>query len=263
MKVLLLVVAVAVLFLAAIWLLQEHLIFFPQPLVSTSHLPRDAEAIEVRVSDGTVLRGWMRKARTSPAPLLLYFSGNAEEVSWTLADRRWPDDWAIAAVNYRGYGESQGRPGEAALRSDALAIYDALASRRDIRPDHIAVMGRSLGTGVAIHVASARRVVATILVSPYDSLVAIGSGHYPWLPVRWMLKHRFDVLPLARNAEGPMLAIVADDDSIIPRRHSRALFEAWRGTKQWREIARTDHNTLSTPDAFWQEIRSFLDAQNR
>lgn len=254
----LLVIAFAALLLAALWLLQERLIFFPQPLVSTSHIPPEAVPLEVRAADGTRLQGWLRKAAISPAPLVLYFGGNGEEVSWTLADRRWPGDWSVAAVNYRGYGKSEGKPGEAALRSDALAIYDTLAARSDVRADRIIVMGRSLGTGVAVHVTAARAVVGTILASPYDSLVAVGSGHYPWLPVAWLLKHRFDVLALAHQTDRPLLVLVASDDTIIPQVRSRALYDAWRGPKGWREIGNTDHNTLSLPDAFWNEIRDFL-----
>ena len=118
------------------------------------------------------------------APTVIYFGGNAEEVSWTLAERRWPRDVTLVAVNYRGYGRSGGAPGEPELKADALAIHDAVAARTDVDPRRIVVFGRSLGTAVAVHVAAARPVAGVVLASPFASLVAIGKVHgYPWLPV--------------------------------------------------------------------------------
>ena len=258
MKWTLLVLALPLLFAGCVWLLQDHLVFFPQPLVSSAHLPSNAVPLEVIAQDGTHLRGWIRIAARTPAPLVLYFGGNAEEVSWTIAERRWPDAWSVAAVNYRGYGRSGGKPGEEALRGDALAFHDAVSSRSDVLDSRIAVVGRSLGTGVAITVAAERRVERIVLASPYDSLVAVGEGHYPWLPVRMLLRHRFDVLDMARTVRLPLLAVVAEHDSIIPTARSRALYDAWRAPKAWRVIAGTDHNTLTLPDAFWAEIEAFL-----
>src|SRR5437867_613837 len=135
---------------AAAWLAQDRLIFFPQPVASVAHLPADAQMLDVAAADGARLRGWIRVPTTTPAPLVLYFGGNAEEVSWTFADRRWPREWAIAAVNYRGYGASEGVPGEVTLIADALAIYDTAAARPDVDPRRIVAVGRSLGAGVAV-----------------------------------------------------------------------------------------------------------------
>jgi pimeloyl-ACP methyl ester carboxylesterase len=237
---------------AAAWFAQDRLIFFPQPVASTAHLPADAKALEIVATDGTRLRGWMRAASETPAPVVLYFGGNAEEVSWTLADPRWPRDWAIVAINYRGYGESEGAPGETELVADALVIYDTIAARPDVNAQRIVAFGRSLGTGVAV------KLVAAILVSPYDSLVELGRTHYPWLPVSLLLRHRFDGDADAQRAHVPLLAIVADHDSIIPQERSRALYNAWAGPKTWFVVLATDHNTLSAPDAFWYFLGGFL-----
>jgi dipeptidyl aminopeptidase/acylaminoacyl peptidase len=170
---------------AAVWFAQDRLIFFPQPVVATGHLPADAAPLEVVATDGVRLRGWMRVANATPAPAVLYFGGNAEEVSGTLADPRWPRDWTIVAVNYRGYGTSEGAPGEPALVGDALVIYDAVAALPGVDARRIVASGRSLGTGVAAKLAAARPLAGAILASPYDSLVELGRAHYPWLPVSW------------------------------------------------------------------------------
>lgn len=246
---------------AAAWLAQDRLIFFPQPIATAAHLPAEATALEIVAADGTRLRGWIRQATSAPAPVVLYFGGNAEEVSWTLADRRWPGDWAIVAVNYRGYGTSEGAPGEVALVADALAIHDAIAARSDVDARRIVAFGRSLGTGVAVKLAAARPLAGAILVSPFDSLVELGRTHYPFLPVSWLLKHRFDVTADAPRVQVPLLAMVADHDSIVPRARSRALYDAWGGPKSWVVVPAADHNTLSGPDAFWAEVSRFLAAR--
>jgi len=246
---------------AAAWFAQDRLIFFPQPVVSTARLPAEAKSLEIVATDGTRLRGWMRAASVTPAPVVLYFGGNAEEVSGTLADWRWPRDWGIVAINYRGYGASEGTPGESALVADALVIYDGIAARPDVDARRIVAFGRSLGTGVAVKLAAARPVAGAILVSPYDSLVELGRTHYPWLPVSWLLRHRFDSTADARRVQVPLLAIVANDDSIVPVERSRALYDAWAGPKSWLVVPATDHNTLSGPDVFWNGVARFLAAR--
>jgi len=244
---------------AAAWFGQEKLIFFPQPGTGTSHLPAGTERLEVTARDGARLAGFLVPRGARPAPALLYFGGNAEEISWSLADARWPRGWTVAGVNYRGYGTSEGRPGERELQDDGLRVFDALAARPDVDARRIVVVGRSLGTGVAVHVAAARPVAAAILISPFDSLVAVGRMHYPWLPVDWLLRHRFDSAALAASAGVPMLTIVAAADGIIPPARSRALFDAWAGPKKWVAIPGAGHNDLGSTPAFWEPIATFIE----
>ncbi len=221
------------------WLAQDRLVYFPQPVASTTHLSPRTIALEVVAADGARLRGWMRPAAAVPAPLVLYFGGNAEEVSWTLADARWPPDWSVAAINYRGYGASEGKPSEVALSGDALVIHDALAARPDVNAARIVAFGRSLGTSLA------------------------GRPHYPWLPVSWLLRHRYDAIADARAARAPLLTIVAADDTIIPPRRSKALFDAWAGPKAWLALTGRHHNDVGDDRAAWDAIAGFLAARAR
>lgn len=244
---------------AAAWLGQERMIFFPQPVAATAHLPARAAPLAVTATDGTVLRGWIARGTSTPAPVVVYFGGNAEEVSWTLADARWPREWTIVALNYRGYGDSEGKPGEIELKADGLAIYDAIAAADGVDRRRIAMFGRSLGTGVATHVAASRPVAAVVLVSPYDSLTAIGRHHYPWLPVSLLLRHPFDAQADAARCQMPLLAIVGADDTIIPVVRSRALYDAWAGPKTWYAIPGGDHNALGATADFWASIARFLE----
>ena len=119
-------------------------------------------------------------------------------------------------------------------------------------PERIVVFGRSLGTALAARVAAERPVAGAVLVSPYDSLAAIGRHHYPWLPVSLLLKHRFDAEADARGCNAPMLAIVADRDTIIPVDRSRALYDAWGVRKLWQVVPGVDHNSLGDTPDFWQ-----------
>ena len=255
---LILIVAIVVGIPAVAWLAQDHLLFFPQPLTSTAHLPVRTSALEVVAADGAHLRGWIVTGSATPAPAVIYFGGNAEEISWTLADARWPREWSIVGLNYRGYGASDGKPGERELTADALAIYDAIARRDDVDPRRIVVFGRSLGTGVAAHLAAQRGVAGAILVSPYDSMVAIGRTHYPWLPVSVLLRHRFEASADAKRDTMPLLAIVGTADSIIPLERSRALYDAWAGPKTWLAIAGADHNDLGATEELWRGVAAFL-----
>jgi pimeloyl-ACP methyl ester carboxylesterase len=175
-----------------------------------------------------------------------------------LADARWLREWTIVGLNYRGYGASEGAPGEPALTADALAIYDAVTRREDVDPRRIVVFGRSLGTAIAAHLSAERSVAGAVLVSPYDSMTAIGKTHYPWRPVSLLLRHRFNALPDAKRNTMPLLAIVGESDSIIPAERSRALFDAWAGPKTWLAVPGADHNDLGHDDAFWEGVARFL-----
>lgn len=247
----------------ALFLAQDGMLFLPQSgLVRPPHARagRAVEPLSVPVDEGVVVRGWLVHAARAPAPLLIYFGGNAEEVSWQAAEP-WPEDWSLAIVNYRGYGESDGKPSEQALFADAERVFDALAARADVDRGRIVLVGRSLGSGVAVHLAARRDVAGVVLISPFDSMIAIGARHYPFLPVRLLLKHPFDSLARAPAIDVPLLAIVGERDAIIPPDHSRRLFEAWAGPKRWVAIPGAGHNDLGPQADFWRSIEAFLSAR--
>lgn len=145
--------------------------------------------------------------------------------------------------------------------SPTRVIYDAVVARPEVEARRIVAFGRSLGTGVAAKLGATRPLAGLILVSPFDSLVALGRTHYPWLPVSALLRHRFDGDADAPRMQAPLLAIVADHDSIIPHERYKALYDAWAGPKSWLVIPATDCNTLSVPDAFWTGVTRFLAAR--
>ena len=235
------------------FLAQDSLIFHPQPLEEARRAAiaqsRGAESLFIHGADGTRLHAWHVKGD----PLIIYFGGNAEEVSWMLeaAPGRVPGaGWLL--VDYRGYGASDGSPSEKALVADALQWYDHFKAERTY------VFGRSLGSGVAVQLAAERPVAGVIVVAPFDSLVEVGKRHYPFLPVDWMLRHRFDSMALAPKMKAPLLCIVATHDAIIPPEHARRLFDAWGGPKRWVGLDGAGHNSTDDASNYWPSIQRFL-----
>ncbi len=163
---------------AALYFGQRSLLYLPQPAQVT------VPTLDLAVPDAQ-LRVAVRPVAGNKA--LLYFGGNAEDVSATWGDLAvaFPEH-SLYLMHYRGYGGSTGQPSEAALHADALALYERVRTQQ---PD-IVVVGRSLGSGVAVRLASERPVQNLVLITPYDSMVAVASAHYAWVPVRWLLKDR-------------------------------------------------------------------------
>lgn len=205
--------------------------------------------------DGTRLHAWHVPARAG-APLVLYFGGNAEEVSWMLEEIA-PDgsaSWLL--TDYRGYGASEGAPSEAALAADAPRWYDH--ALRELKPGRVFAIGRSLGSGVAVRLAAERPLAGVILVTPFDSLVAVAKRYYWYVPVGWMLKHRFDSLALAPRLSAPLLCLIAERDEVIPPSHAETLFAAWGGPKRKIVLRGATHNDSDRAPEFWPAVRDFL-----
>lgn len=256
--------AVAVGLSLAAWIAQDALIFYRQPLAADrrAEVARRFPAVRevfLQAPDGTKLFAWhVPAASAAPAPLVLYFGGNAEETSWMLEDLGNVPGVSWLIVSYRGYGLSEGRPGEAALVADALQWFDHAMTLPGADPGRTFVFGRSLGSGVAVALAAARPVAGVILVAPYDSLAAIGRRHYPFLPVDLLLRHRFDSLARAPSLHQPLLCLVAERDEIVPPEHAARLSSAWGGPKEFVLLRGANHNGTDAHPAFWPAIRKFL-----
>ena len=244
-----------------LYFLQDRLIFHPQRLddarraAIAARLPA-AKEVFIAAPDGTQLHAW-HLAAAPGAPLILYFGGNAEEVSGMLeaAASRAPDaSWLL--TDYRGYGASRGAPSEKSLVSDALAWHRYAV--RDLHAGRVFAFGRSLGSGVAVALAARRPLAGVILVTPYDSVAAVAAHYYPYLPVKWMLRHRFDSIALAPRLELALLCMIAQRDEVVPPVHAERLYEAWEGPKQKLAFAGAGHGDIDAAPEFWPAIRRFV-----
>jgi pimeloyl-ACP methyl ester carboxylesterase len=256
------VVILAVALVAFVYFFQSRLIFFPQR--TPVGLEQSLKAHEVKVTNqGRDLYGWfVNDTASKTSPVIVYYGGNAEEVSGSLQEARGKMDASLLFMNYRGYGKSRGRPSEQRLLSDALAVFDQIIVGRGIDPTRVILMGRSLGTGVAVHVAAHRQVGALLLVTPFDSLVNVAKGIYPFLPVGKLLRHRFDSVAVAPGIKTPMLAVIADRDEIIPTANSLNLVNAWGGPAETLVIKGATHNDISAFPSYWKEIERFINDRN-
>jgi len=247
--------------LAFLFFKQRSFIFLPTGISkSQEFLLRQFSHFEVNIShNGFNLHGWFINREISPEhPLIIYYGGNAEEISHNLFDLEKYEKESLLFINYRGYGKSTGRPSQASLFSDALFIFDHFSDTYSIPSTHIILIGCSLGSAVATYVAKQRHVKAVILVSPFDSLVNVAEDHYPVFPVKLLLMHPFDSVQIAQEITTPMIAIIAGQDRIISNERSVKLVEHWGGESHYVTIKEADHNTISNYPKYWNTIRFFL-----
>jgi fermentation-respiration switch protein FrsA (DUF1100 family) len=211
---------------------QDAFIYHPMPAADPS------DALELRL-EGLRLRVAQRPRPGARA--LIYFGGNAEDVSLTRAQlAALLPDTALYLLHYRGYGGSEGRPSEAALRADAQALHAHVAARHSA----ITVVGRSLGTGPAVHLAATRPVGRLVLLVPLDSLLAVARTTMPWLPVGLLLRDRWDAAAEAPRVRAPTTIVAAGRDRVVPPRHAEALYRAFQpGVATFLLAPDLEHNT--------------------
>ena len=247
---------------AVVWAMQERLMFYPSGVVSAPRAPEgwSLEAVEVPVSDGVVLAGVLVRPPLERPPVVLYFGGNAEEVTAYAGEvDAWYGARAVLLVNYRGYGASGGRPGEREIVADGVRLFDWLRARGDVDGTRIAIHGRSLGSGAAVQVAAQRPPRCMVLTSPFDSAVSVAGAIYSWLPVSWLMRHPFDSFAHAPRVSAPLLVLAGEADTLVPPAHSRRLAGAWGGPRTLVELPGMGHNDISSHPRYPQEIRAFLD----
>jgi pimeloyl-ACP methyl ester carboxylesterase len=232
---------------ALLFAFQRSMIYFPQP-----SSPASGASIFTLQTDGAQVQITAMQRKGTDA--VVYFGGNAEDVSFSLTElaAAFPKN-DIYLMHYRGYGGSTGKPSEDALVADALALFDRVSTEHA----NVVLMGRSLGSGIAVHLASMRPVSRLILVTPYDSLVELAAKHYPYFPVRWLMLDRFESSQYAIQVTAPTLIIAAERDEVIPRASTEALYTRFHpGIATLKVIAGANHNTISESPEYVQLLKS-------
>jgi uncharacterized protein len=258
-----LAVFVAIFALLVAWLLaiEDRLVYFPtRVLVATpADYGLEYERIALRTEDGLSLMGWVMPAEEKR--WLVYFHGNGENVSryLSLMPALHGLGFNLLLFDYRGYGESEGAPSEEGLYMDARAAYGFLRDR-DVAPKNIYLYGFSLGTGVAVQLATEVEVAGIVLEAAYTSLPAAGRYAHPFLPTG-LMRNRYDSLGKIERIGAPILFFHARDDWTVPFSQGRELFEAANEPKAFVEVTGGHVAMLrSPPDARGLEaIRAFFE----
>lgn len=253
----------ALLFYIVFYFMQDKVLFDQRSLQTdiqdwiTQTYPHSE--VKITTDNGIQLHGWLlKKSHPEKMPLVIYFGGNGEEVSGMAYHFERFVDCSLLLMNYQGYGLSEGQPSERNLFNDAQTIFDQIIQRQDIDPNRIVAMGRSLGAGIAVHLAAHRPLKGVILVSPYDSIVRVAQRHFPFVPVKLLIKHPFNVITLAPSITIPMLALVAQQDTLVPPIHSYRLANKWGGFSEIQRIENANHDNIPDNEIYWNAIRDFL-----
>lgn len=261
--------------------LVPYFVFYPEPLRPHEGDPKrwgfpEAAEVWLEPGDGPRLHAWWFPAGTAGGVPMqgrvsgegercgaaVYFHGNAGnlasrgEVAAGLSSL----GLDVLLIDYRGYGQSEGRPTEEGLYRDAEAAYRFALERSGVLPDHLVLVGNSLGSAVAVELASRRPVGGLILAGPFSSTVSVGREVYWWLP-DWFLEWDtalFDTLGRAGRVRAPALVVRASRDHMISREDARRVFEALPEPKRWYEVPDAGHNDVFGRGGAWREMRGFL-----
>lgn len=221
----------------------------------------DIEPLSFDVVPGVRLQGWRSWPKDGALRgTLLHFGGRGEHVAWAPHMSGWLSGWSVLSFNYRGFGSSTGRPGEAEVMHDALAIHSRYVAA--LGPEHaLAISGRSLGSAVAVRTAAALAPRALLLFSPLCSVGRLVRRQPMLAPAMWLLRHPMDALAHAGRIHCPALVMLAPGDRQIPQAHSRQLAAALRGPVTLREVPGCTHRTLPRNARTQQAILAFFAAQ--
>ena len=251
--------------------LENWMLFKPMPAsedwVNPATCNLNVEDVSLQSADGTRLHAWWCPVESTSnshvAGALLYCHGNAGNLSYrAYAIPSWHQflHMPVLIFDYPGYGKSAGKPSEKGCYAAADAAYDWLTQIKGIPPDKILIYGGSLGGGVAVDLASRRPHRALILAKTFTSIPEVGQTFYPWLPVRWVMRNRFDNLAKIGKCTRPVFITHGTADNLVPFRLAKELYEAANEPKHFFILEGRDHNDAHPPEIFL-EVRKFLESQ--
>jgi fermentation-respiration switch protein FrsA (DUF1100 family) len=255
---------VAYLVVVLLLLLLENALLYPAPKYpmgdwQAAYLPH--EDVFFASADGTKLHGWYIE-HPEPRAVVLYAHGNGDHVAHLgryLKHLRDELRVSVFAFDYRGWGRSEGTPGEIGILEDGRAAQAWLAERTGRRPDELVLMGRSLGGGVVIDLAAKSGARGVILQNTFTSLPDVAARLYPWAPVRWLMKNRYESLGKVGNYRGPLFASHGTADELVPYELGRRLYDAVPGRKEFFVVDGGGHNAAE-PQEYYQALGRWLDS---
>lgn len=226
-------------------MIERHFIYFPTRALEDDPSRWGLAFLDVflTTSDGVRLHGWFVPGRRDVT--WLWFHGNAGNISHRLENLRLLHDELgvnVFIFDYRGYGRSEGTPSEEGTYLDAEAALTHLRFRPDVAQDRIVYFGSSLGAAVAVELAARHPPLALILESPFPSVPYMARRTYPFLPIWFLLRTRYDALARIGHVQAPLLVLHGDRDSIVPMEAGKKLFDAANEPKEFYVIQGADHN---------------------
>jgi len=261
-----LIIAFYLVFGLMLYFSQEGMVYYPNMpsralTMSPAQYGMAFESINFGTDDGEQLSGWWIPVENAQATLLFHH-GNAGNISHRLDSIRLFHELGLSVFifDYRGYGESSGKPSEQGTYRDAQAAWRYLTETRGISAREIVVFGRSLGAAVAANLASRHPPRALILESTFTSVPDFGAEHYRLFPVRLLARIRYDTRATMSAIRSPVLIVHSQDDEIIPYHHGEQLYAAANEPKQFLPI-RGDHNGgfLTSGNLYRDGLRTFLE----
>ena len=225
---------------------EPRLIYYPQrtPFVT----PPGITDLNLTASDGVPIHGWFVPTLLAPAPTVLLFHGNAGNLSHRLQKIALlrAAGAAVCIIDYRGYGRSSGSPSEAGTYRDARAAYDYLTTTRELAPRNIVLYGESLGSAVAVELATQVPVGGVVIEEAFTSIPEVGQKMFPLLPIGWLVRNRYDTIHKMGRLQSPLLIFHSRQDELFPYEYAERLLAAAPEPKRLVEL-QGGHN-----DAFWQ-----------
>lgn len=245
---------------------EERLIFFPDRYPAGDWQPARIrfEDAAFETADGVKLHGWYCPV-DQPKAVAIFSHGNAGNIT-NRADEieLWQRHLHVSVFiyDYRGYGRSEGKPNEVGVYEDARAAYRWLHEQKGIPADEIVLRGESIGSAVSLQLALEVPHRALILESPFTSAVEMGQITMPWLPVRLLMRNRFDSIGKIGNYHGPVLVTHGTRDSIVPFQMGQRLFDAANEPKRFYAVRGADHNDVPFVGglAYFRAIGEFLES---
>ena len=246
---------------------QDKLLFLPnmpgrELSASPENIGREYRNLEIPTADGETLHGWLLPNPQSDV-LLLFFHGNAGNISHRLESGEifYRLGLNVLIVDYRGYGQSTGKPSEEGLYKDADAVWRFATDELEFAPRNIAIFGRSMGGSVAAWLAAQKSPGALIVESTFTSAPDLAAKLYPFLPVRLLARLDLNTRESIRSTTSPVLVLHSRDDEIVPYEHGVALYESAAEPKAFFEM-RGGHNDgfLVSQAGYTRALADFLSA---
>jgi fermentation-respiration switch protein FrsA (DUF1100 family) len=243
----------AIIYLAAcgyMYFAQDSLIFKPTSNVKpVSEIFPGAFEYVITTPDGNRLQAWYKEAKPE-TETLVYLHGNAGNLSTRgrLINLLSENERGLLIFSWGGFGESTGQASEKSFYSDARTIFDWLESKKGLNASDLIVYGESLGTGVAVQLATERDFKGVILAAPYTSIAQMAANDYPWLPVDLLLNHRFDSIDKVTAITEPLVVMHSTDDDTIPFEQGEMLFNAATEPKLFMPFTDRQHTKFQSED---------------